>query len=325
MQKKFTQISIFILMVIGYRTYAQTEFSLISGDLVPHEEGFFRDGVTYDFNDDGLDETISGCPGEFDFEDFERRDPFNVTYDLHNESGEQQGFTYKNCMILSVCDAKYDSDLNPPLSHGYIQMRPGIDTSDVDLAYSYIESPEISNIVSITIETSPDVSIQTSRQIPYLIEYSKDGGETYDLDYYILDAVQSQEGYRVTYTPETNEIVEKMSSDSKTQNIKLRFITNPDSPELGAQKGQYVKVHKITIVADSAFTETPDLGPLSSDQLLKEDPVKIRNRVVFVDEGSLRVYHLSGRLIGKGSEVQVNRGLYVVVTDKGFRKKILIQ
>lgn len=324
MKITITQIVSLALVGVCHLSYAQTEFELIGGDLIPHEDGFFLGGVTYDFNNDGHPDYISGCPGDFDFEDYERRDPADVTYELHNESGEQGGFTYKNCMILPVCDAKYPSELSPPLSHGFVQMRPGIDTSDVDLADSYIESPEISNLVSITMETSPDVSIQASRQIPYIIEYSIDGGETYDQDYFILDVVQSQEGYRVTYTPETNEVVEKMSADSKTQNIKLRFITNSDSPGLGTHKGQYVKVHKITIVADSAATDLPDLA-LSADQMVKEDPVKIRNSVVFVEKGSLSVYNLSGRLIGSGREVQVNRGLYVVVTDKGFRKKILMQ
>lgn len=305
--------------------YSQVEFTLQSSELIPHDEGFFLGGVSYDFNGDGLDEFINGCPGDFDFEDYERRNPAEVTYDLHTESGEQFGFTYKNCMILPVCEAKYPSELEPALSSGFIQMRPLIDTTDTDLMYSYILSPEISNLQSITMETSADVSIQPDRRlIPYNIEYSIDGGETFVQDYYISDVVAAQGGYRVTYDAETNEDFAQIQSDSKTKNVILRFVTNVDNSNLGAYKGQYVKVHKIVVVADSAMTTSGEII-LSNAPTLLSDPILIRNGYASVESGTVTAYTISGQFIGSGDSVKLGKGLNVLTTNSGFRKKVFIK
>jgi hypothetical protein len=303
---------------------AQTEFVLNAGDLIPHDDGYFLAGITYDFNKDGIEDFVNGCPTDFDFEDYERRTPtLKTIYELHRESGMQEGFTYKNCMLMPVCDQKYVATLDPALSFGYIQMRPLIDTTDLELSFSYIESPSIRNLQSITIETSPDVHIQADkRQIPYNIEYSKDGGVSYVLDYFISDVVQADGGSRVTYTTENSADFTQIQADSKTQNIKLRFSANYDLANLGAKKGQYVKVHKISIVADEASTE---VVPLTTNLPQIQNTIVFRNGAFSVEKGSLNVFTISGQLIGSGQSVAVVKGLYLVVANDGTRKKFFIQ
>ncbi len=332
MNKIYNLFSICFLSFCGFNGFSQVEFTLNSGDLIPHDDGFFLGGVTYDFNNDGLDDYVAGCPADFDFEDYERRYQKEnrcgeisgpcVFYDLHNESGEQQGFTYKNCIILPVCDAKYESVLDPPVSKGFIQMRPGVDTADAEMRYSYILSPSVRNIQSITMETTPDVHIQTSREIPYIIEYSKDGGETFVFDYFIADVVQSDGGYRAVYNAENNVDFAQIAADSKTNNIILRFMTNMDDQSLGAQKGQYVKVHKITIVADSASQE---VVPLANRLQNMQQSIYVKNNTIMIDQGSLMVYNLSGKFIGSGNAVKVEKGLYLITSSTGIKKKLFIQ
>ena len=324
MKKLITYSIMTVALVWSVQSFGQTTFTLESGELTPEEEGFFLAGVTYDFNNDGLDEFVNGCPGEFDFEDYERRDPGNVTYDLHIESGEQFGFSYHNSMILPVCDAKYPSELDPAISHGFIQLRPRIDTSDVELRNSYILSPEMSNLQSITIETSADVSIQPDRRlIPYNIEYSLDGGETFEEDFYISDVVQLQGGYRAEYTAENNADFKQMQTDSKSKNVILRFITNYDNPELGAYKGQYVKIHKIIIEADAPMEEP--VVVLNSELTREKNPIRVKDGAISSTGASVRVYSISGRFIGAGESVTVHKGLYVVVTSDYQKRKVFVQ
>lgn len=323
MKHSFYTFLVFAFIIVPFVIQAQTEFKLNAAALIPQEQGFFLGGVSYDFNDDGLEDYINGCPGDFDFEDYERRDPFHVIYDLHNETGTQQGYTFKNCMILSKCDQKYESTLEPAISKGFIQIRPLIDTSDVELKWSYILSPEIRNIRSITMETSPDVHIQPDRRlIPYNIEVSKDGGLTFSEDIYLSDVVQSDMGYRVTYDAESNEDFADIQSISKNFNVVLRFTSNYDESGLGAYKGQYVKIHQITIVADSAAYDIPVIN--SADQITK-DLLRVQNGKLSAINGPIKVYNLSGMYVGGGESVTVNKGLYIVMTSDLKKHKIFIR
>ena len=316
---------------------AQTEFTLVAGDMTPHDEGYFLSGFDYDLiGNDGVEEHYQGCPedGGADWEDYERRYQYEnrcgeiegpcVFYDLHNETGEQFGWQYKNAMIMPVCDQKYDPVLEPALSMGYIQLKPLVDTLDEDIKYSYILSPEISNLQSVTIEASPDIGIQADRRfVPYNIEYSTDGGLTFDDVNYVDDAVDDNGGVRKTYTADNNSYFKEIVNASKAGNIHLRFIGNLDNGDLGAYKGQYLKIHKITIVADSASSEPIDV--VASSRLIKEDPIKIQNYTVSVEKGQVSVYTISGQFQGRGQSVEVCSGLYVLVTDSGFKKKVFIQ
>lgn len=304
------------------QTNAQTTFEFIPSELTPAEDGYFLSGITYDFDDNGTDEHIQGCPevGGIDWEDYERRDPANVIYELHSESDSlESGFEYYNCMVMPVCNGKYAVD-SVDLSTGYVQVRPLIDTSDVALELSYIQSPPMKNLVSIYVETSPDVSINTKRQIPYFIEISLDGGETYDSIINIVDHVGYQAGYSVTYDAETSVQLRDLQDISSGKNFVLRFTSNYDniaSPETG----QYVKFHKIIITADEADAET---GVLANDELDQSSFI-IKNGFISIPEGEVSVYRISGQFVGRGNQVAVNKGLYIITTDSGLRKKIFIK
>lgn len=310
---------------------AQTEFSLIAGELEPHDDGLYVAGVTFDFNNDGTDEFANGCQyidGQemYDFESYERRDPFEVTYDLHKETGTQFGYSYKNCLIMAACDAKYESTLDPVQSHGFIQIRPLIDTTDVDLAWSYIMSPYVRNIQSITMETSADVSIQPdTRHIPYNIEYSLDSGKTFVFDYYIPDMVQERGGYRATYDIDNSADLAQMNADSQDKNIILRFSGNFDTQDR-PNKGQYVKIHKIVIVADSARANTGGgggggTGVLALDNLRSNSPITIKNNMISTSDEWVTMYALSGQVLATGREIPVRKGFYIVTTSSGYSRK----
>lgn len=318
------------LLFAAYISPAQTTFEFIGSEIEPLQEGFYMGGLTFDFNGDGTDEFENGCPSaNVDPEDYERRDPFNVTYDAHNESGTYLGWAFKNVMILPDCDQKYIDDetqIDPLVSHGFVQLRPQIDTSNLDISESYIYSPYVRNLELITIETSADISIQQDkRYIPYLIEYSLDSGETFVQDYYIMGLVDIRGGTRKTYNEEYPNFAQ-MIADSESKNVLLRFAANFDDPGLGAYKGQYVNVHKIMIVADSASAEVPDESIiLSASQPLRWSSIFVKDNYICVEEGTVTVYSLSGRLIGTGKSVTVRSGLYVAVSSEGERRKILIR
>lgn len=318
--------------------FAQTEFSFIASELTPHADGFYIGGQTYKWDRAPEAFLANGCPGEtingreIDPEDYERRDPQNVTYELHNEQGEQQGYTYVNGMILPDCNQKYISDeeqVDPQVATGFIQLHPSIDqntdeTKDKDsLKLSYIKSPLLSNLQSMTVETSADISIQPDRRyIPYLVEISLDSGLTWKLIPYIADEVSIRSGYRAIYD-ETNLDFKEMMDLSVQQNVMLRLITNFDDPDLEAYKGQYLNVHKIVILADSAKAPDPNVVLFNDDLIV--NPIRVKNRRIFVDAGVLHVYSLSGQYYGGGQSVYVRPGLYVVTTEEGARKKISIQ
>ncbi|WP_258104701.1 hypothetical protein [Marinoscillum sp. MHG1-6] len=317
----------------GVQSFAQTTFELIPSEMTPESNGFYTAGLTFDFDGNGIPEYENGCPTvDVDPEDYERRDPFNVTYDAHNENGEQFGFTYRNAMILPDCDHKYIDDLeqiDPPVSHGFVQLRPNLDTSDVDVAYSYIQSPYLSNLVSVTFEISADISIQTSRQIPYQILYSKDSGETFVDNYYILEVITTRSGTRATFDNSDPDFAQ-MITDSKSSNVMLRFTTNLDDPDLKEMKGQYLNVHKISIVADSsqAFENNGggNEGPLGNIDNDLPAELKIQNGAISVQKGDIAVYRISGQFVGRGQSVSVGKGLFIVTSETlGIRKKIFIK
>ena len=322
-------LTLLLALPFFYTASGQTNFEFIGSEIEPLTGGFYKDGLTFDFDGNGSPEFEKGCPSaDVDPEDYERRDPFNVIYDAHNESGTQDGWSFKNVMILPDCDHKYINDaepIDPLVSHGFVQIRPLLDTSDVDLAPSYILSPLVRNVQSITIETSADISIiADTRYIPYVIEYSLDSGLTFVQQYYITDEVDVRSGNRETYDEEEPNFAQMMA-DSEDENIMIRVTTNLDDPNLEEFKGQYVNIHKITIVADSAAEESTETVLQASRPKPSPSSIRVENGKVFVAKGTVSVFSLSGRLMGSGSNVSLRPGLYVAITDRGERQKILIR
>ena len=330
----------FSAVLVSALAVAQTEFTFTPSELDPHPEGFYIGGETYTWDGAPSEFFANGCPGEvingreIDPEDYERRDPFNVTYDLHNETGEQQGFSYYNAMILPDCNQKYIGDeeqIDPQVATGFIQLHPSIDSNTDDvkdedsLKLSYIQSPLLSNLQSMTVETSADISIQQDRRyIPYLVEVSLDSGASWELIPYIQDEVSVRSGYRAVYD-ESNLDFKDMMDFSTEQNVMLRLISNFDDPDLEAYKGQYVNVHKITIMADSAKAADPVDETVLSSVNLEENPIKLEQRRIFIEEGKIHVYSFSGQYFGNGKSVTVTPGLFVVTTETGIRKKVLVR
>ncbi len=327
-------ISFLSIMLLSIGAKAQTEFTLTASELEPHADGWYIGGITYDFFGNGQPVHGDGCPeDDIDPETYERRNNPSM-YDAHNESGTQQGFTYKNAMILPDCDTKYEDDLpeekiDPNVSHGFIQLRPQVDTADLDLKESYILSPLVSNLQSVTIETSVDISIQPDRRlIAYDVEISLDSGQTWEFNTYIPDEVDVRSGYRATYDSE-DVVFQDMMDFSTTQNVMLRFISYLDNPDLGAYKGQYVNVHKITVVADSAkvFDNGGGGGGMLSvsEERFSNSSVLVNNQTISTrGVGQLSVYSFSGKLLARGTSVTMSPGLYIVVTDQQERRKVLI-
>ncbi len=328
-----------LALLLSSFSYAQTEFTWLPNELTPHNEGFYVGGATYSWDGSPSPFFASGCPGEIvngreiDPEDYERRDPQKVSYDLHNETGEQEGFRYVNGMILPDCHQKFIDDeeqIDPQVSSGFIQLHPCVDSNKDDeidadsLKWSYIQSPLLRNLVSMTVETSADISIQEGRRhIPYLMEVSLDSGTSWEHLPYIADEVDVRSGNRAVYD-ESNPDFKEMMNLSLQQNVMLRLITNFDDPDLEEFKGQYVNVHKLSILADSAKAEENEEVVLQSIQV-KSHPILVSDGNISVDEGHVQVYTISGRRVGYGRSVQVSSGLYVARTDLGVRKKVLIR
>ena len=128
---------------------AQQDIILDPAELIPADTGYYIGGVDKDKNNDGQDEHYNGCSDEYGDAS-------------HNESGEQQGFTYNRCMIMPTCwpkNAVEDHSL-AEIDHaeGYIELTKSKYAGTDSASLGYIITPSIANLVSMTLETSPDVS-----------------------------------------------------------------------------------------------------------------------------------------------------------------------
>jgi len=352
--KKIYPFLIIYMIALG-SALAQETFQFIGSEVEPLDEGFYVAGATFRWGSSPQSPTeflANGCPGEtingyvIDPEDYERRfqaafdcesnpDGICVSFDLHNETGTHNGWSYKNVMILPDCNHKFYDDeiqIDPQVSAGFVQMRPLLDTSSFDLQQSHIMSPYLRNVQSLMIEASADVSVRDSRQTPFFIEYSLDSGTSFVQDFFIYDYVDTQSGTRITFDDSDPDFAQMMD-DSEDTNIIFRVTTNYDDNDLKQDKGQIINIHKIEIVADSAFVDsepTDPKDPKDSTEVLgvkklPRDNIKVLNGVISADGVRLTVYTISGRFVGRGEAVEVQKGLYIITTDKGIRSKILIQ
>jgi hypothetical protein len=289
-----------------FNLFSQTEIIFDPSALIPHEDGYYISGVEVDENEDGIMEFHKGCEDYYE-------NPLSPQ-DNHHETGTQQDFSYVNCMIMPTCEPK-GTPIEPPVANGYIQMAPGLYLGTDSASMSTITTPPLSNIISMTMETSSDVSINDTRKIPYNIEYSKDFGTTWE-ETYIQDYVATQGGYRIIYNTEHSLEFDEMIQASNSSPILIRISTNDKSIErpLG---GQYVKVHSIKILAEKAsaiktnFTDNNNLY--------------INDRTVFSNEKML-IFNTNGQLVGSGQTVNVPvQGIYMVLFDNGNTQKIIIK
>lgn len=307
-------ISVFCcLFFLTTTIFGQEEIIFSPADLEPHEDGYYLSGVDLDLDDDGETEHYSQCDDAYEGSD-------TIPQLNHQETGTQQNFDYMHCMIMPTCENK-GTDIDPPVETGYIQMAPGQYLGTDSALVSSITSPEIINLESITLETSADVSINDNRKIPYFVEISTDGGETWIEDYYINDYVATQGGYRVTYDADNTDFpndIEYFIEKSEETSIRIRILTNDvtvDRPN----KGQYVKVHLFTIVAELA----PESG--ISDLSNSEVTFSVQERNIISSDGAVSVYTVLGSLIGSGQKVTVpEQGIYIVKTSDGLSKKVFI-
>lgn len=295
-----------ILLFFILEISAQDEIIFNPAQLFPHEDGYYISGIYLDIDNNGENEFYNKCVDAYE-------NPLSPQ-DNHHETGSQQNFSYSNCMIMPTCEHK-GTAIEPPVPMGYIQMAPSLYMSTDSASLSAVYTPSLINMQSLTIETSSDVSINDTRKIPYNIDYSKDDGKTWE-SAYIQDYVAAQGGYRVTYTSESSLDFMEMAEASKKSPVILRISTNDISIER-PNKGQYVKIHSIKIVADQASSVKKSDYDINSNLI-------VENNTIY-SENFITVLNTLGQVVGSGKIVNVPvKGIYIVFFQNGFSQKIII-
>ena len=226
-----------ILVVFCISLFAQDEIILDPKDMTPADNGYYIGGIWRDKNNDGIDEFYNGCVDEY-------------SDASHNESGKQFGFTYNRCMIMPTCwpkDADEDHGL-AEIEHaeGYIELTKTRYVGTDSVILGYILTPQVENLQSLTLETSPDVSSNDQRHIYFWLEYSKDNGTTWE-ETYLQDETVSKLGDTRTYDGSIYYQIEEMMNASAEGPIVIRILA---APQLYPQR---VKIHYIKIVANLKF------------------------------------------------------------------------
>ncbi len=290
-----------VLMAIGISAVAE-EITLDPSKLVPADTGYYIAGVWKDTDEDGIPDTFyNGCVDEYGDGD-------------HREAGTQQGFTYRGAMIMPTCVAKGGE---PIVSTGYIQLRRSWWLGTDSAVIGEIICPPVTNLQSLYMEVSPDVTPLSTRHIYYMIEYSKDLGVTWE-ETFIRDESTSKNGDLKTYDGTTSLEFQEMIDASQTAPILIRIYTDPQDPLAGGTTyPQRLKIHKIIITADKA----------SGVKEVTNDPsnIIIRNNTVIAKTGRISVFNLTGSLIARGESVTLNSGMYIVKSDSGYTEKVVIK
>jgi hypothetical protein len=223
-----------------------------------------------------------------------------------------------------------DSASKSNVSQGYIQLDKSkymlSAGTDKDSSHAcYVLSPALMNLDSIYVELSPDVTIQTSRKVSMDLEYSTDGGDTWSGsdDVWIelnLDAAYKKYGQVFHVNSKMSEwglYFDEFVKASESGSIIIRFIgTDYSYVQQGSQR---IKIHNIKIYA----TE-----PTSSAIQTKVDLTKIsiQDNTIYTEDGSnLVVYNYMGQTIGVGNNVTVKSGIYIVRTESGSTRKVLVK
>ncbi len=292
-------------MLLAVSVCAQEDIILDPAELVPADTGYYEGGVEKDKNDDGIMEFYHECDDEYGDAS-------------HNESSVQQGFTYNRCMIMPTCwpkDAIEDHTANIEHPEGYIELTKTKYIGTDSAVMGYIISPPVKNLVSLTLEVSPDVSYKTN-PIYYQIEYSKDNGATWG-DTLIVTETQSKDGEEHVYD-KTDAEFQKMIDESKATSIVLRIMTKPqiqigDNIEYASQR---LKIHYLTIVAERASSvRTP---------FADKPKIKVFDHMIYSENSKISVYNTLGQFMGSGNTVSVKSGIYIIRAENGTTQKILI-
>lgn len=301
-----------ILAFIGMIAFAQEEIEFIPSELTPSDTGYYVQGVWVDEDENGIDEFHNKCDDYWEDEDY-IKDGFYDPHVNHEETGEQQDFKYFNCMIMPTCDSK-GTPIDPPVATGYIQMSACMYSNTDSAIYSYIQAPPVSNLVSIYLETSANISTN-NKDIVYNLEYSKDNGSNWESTFF-KDKIANQGGYRITYDGSVNPEIKKMIDDSKVSPIVIRIITNDRNAGI---VGEYVKLHALKLTAERASS----IQPLASEIT---PGFKINDLTVISNDKPLKVYNLSGQIVGSGKFVTVpSTGIYFVRTSENSVQKVFIK
>jgi hypothetical protein len=289
------------LMAIGISAIAE-EITLDPSKLVPADSGYYIAGVWKDTDNDGIPDTFyNGCVDEYGDGD-------------HREAGTQQGFTYRGAMIMPTCVAKGDQ---PIVSTGYIQLRRSWYLGTDSAVIGELVCPPVTNLQSLYMEVSPDVTPLATRHIYYIIEYSKDMGVTWE-ETFIRDESTSKNGDLKTYDGSVSLEFQEMIDASQSTPILIRIYTDPQDPSAGGQTyPQRLKIHKIILTADKAS----GVKDIAADQ----SNILIRNNTVFAKTGSISVYNMMGSLVATGESVSLNSGMYIIKSDSGYTEKVVIK
>lgn len=291
-----------ILIVLCLGLFGQEEIILEPKDMTPADTGYYIGGIWKDKNNDGTEEFYNGCLDEYGDAN-------------HNEAGVQFGFTYNSCMIMPSCwpkDAADDHAL-AMIDHaeGYIELTKSryIDTDSAIMGY--IITPPVKNLVSMYLETSPDVSSNPQRHIYFKIEYSKDGGTTWE-NAFIQDETISKSGDARTYDGSTYLEFEEMKTASVTSPIVIRILSDPQP----LAQPQRVKIHYIKIVANKVS---------AVNEVKTEEPAfRVVDNIIYAEKGSIEVFSILGRLMGSGNSVAVPEGIYIIRTSAGQVSKVFV-
>lgn len=286
-----------LLLIFSHSALAQDEIILDPFLLIPDPDGYYEAGVWKDKDENGEDELYKGCVDEYS--------------DAHHfEAGEQLGFTYHNCMIMPTCYPK-DADEDHSLAEidhpeGYIQLTKTRFHGTDSAVYGYILSPPIENLVSLYLETSPDVSSNDTRHIYYYIEYSTDNGATWEFSY-IKDETVSKKGDAHTYDGSVFLQFEDMKTASAEGPILLRIMSDE----------QRVKIHYLIITADISSAVTTTIN--------ENLQLRIENNIIYSVLEYIEVFSITGRFIGEGNSVVVpGNQLYIIKSENGKVQKVLV-
>ncbi len=296
--RKTTTLKIYLTLLtlmIGVNLLAQDEFILDPSQLIPADTGYYIGGVWKDLSEppDGIPEFYNQC--------------FDAYGDAnHNESGTQQGFSYVKCMIMPDCSSKHPE--TTIVQVGYIEIGktkyPGTDSA----RYCYIISPALMNLEEIYLEVSPDVEPNDQRHVWFYIDYSTDGGETWEETTYIQDETLSKDGDKHTYDGSIFYQFDEMKAASETGPILLRMMSGD----------QRVKVHYYKITATEP---TISVAPVKERRVT----FKVYENTVIAEQGKLMVYNLLGQVIGSGESVCVPDGIYIIKTSDGLINKVYVK
>ncbi|MBN1184867.1 MAG: hypothetical protein JXB49_21455 [Bacteroidales bacterium] len=310
MKTNFTKLLLFLVSPMLYTNlFAQdTTFIFDASEVTPDDSGYYAYGIPADVDENGTIDEGEWASKCMDFyEDY-------ANFSNNDESGVYNGFSYTGGMVMPDCEPKYNTD-PPAIPDGYVQLRV---SATLDSAIGAIISPEIVNLVSISMDLSSDVSVRSDRVVAFFLEYTTDDGTTWEAD--MLDddlySLTEQAGAaHAFYDSATSEELRPMIAASKAGPIKLRLMV--PTYALG---GRLLDVHKIEITATKPVVSSRDLLANNQTRMFE-----IRDNLIIAKSAEIIVFNILGQRIGSGKMVAVERGIYIVKAPDGFVQKVYVR